>query len=75
MGEVTMMGQGLDFRRAKALVRESATMHWKKVVPFMIIIWPHFDYENLVLWTKQALLSITRSTKITITKVIERPNF
>lgn len=48
MGGVTMMGQGLNFHRAEALVRESTTMHWKKVVLFMIIIWPHFDYENLV---------------------------
>jgi len=75
MGGVTMMGRGLDFRRVEALMRESATMHWKKVVPFIIMIRPPFDYENLVPWTKQALLSITRSTRMSVTEAAERPNF
>ena len=75
MGGVTMVGRGLDFRRVEALMRESAAMHWNKVVPFIIMIRPPFDYENLVPWTKQALSSITRSTKMTVTEAAKRPNF
>lgn len=75
MGGVTMMGRGLDFRRVEALMRESATVHWKKVVPFIIMIRPPLDYDNLVPWTKQALLGITRSTKMTVTEAAEPPNF
>ena len=33
------------------------------------------DYENLVPWIKQALLSITRSIKMTVTEAAKRPNF
>jgi len=73
-GGVTMMGRGLDFRRAEALMRESAIMHWKKVVPFIIMIRATFDHENLVPWIKQALSSITRSTKMTVTEAARRPN-
>lgn len=72
--EVTMMGRGLDFRRAKALMREFAIMHWKKMVPFIIMIRASFDDENLVPWIKQALSSITRSTKMTVTKATRRPS-
>ena len=75
MGAVTMMGRGLDFRRAEALMRESTLMYWRKVFPFIIMIRPPFNYENLVPWTKQALLSITRSTKMTVTEAAERLNF
>ncbi len=69
-----MMGRGLDSRRTKALIEESATLHWKKVFPFIIMIRPPFRYVNLVPWTKQALLSITRSTKMTVTEAAERLN-
>jgi len=48
MGAVTMMGRGLDFRRTEVLMRESTLMHWRKVFPFIIMIRPPFDYENLV---------------------------
>ena len=73
-GGVTMMGRGLDFRRAEALMRESALMHWEKVVPFIIMIRPPFNYENVVPWTREALLSITRSIKMAVTEAAERPN-
>lgn len=73
-GGVTMMGRGLDSRRTKALMEESATLYWKKVFPFIIMIRPPFRYVNLVPWTKQALLSITRSTKMTVTEAAKRLN-
>lgn len=75
MGEVTMMGRGLNFRRVEVLMRESATMHLKKVVPSMIMIRPPFDYKNLVPWTKQALLSMTRATRMTVMEAAKRWNF
>ncbi len=50
-------------------------MHWRKVFPFIIRIRPPFNYENLVPWTKQALLSIRCSTKMTVTEAAERSNF
>ena len=75
MGGVIMMGRGLDFRRVEVLVRESATMHRKKLVPFLIMIRSSFGYENLVPWTKQVLLSITCSTRITVMKAAKYPNF
>jgi len=73
-GGVTIIGRGLDFRRAEALMRESAIMHWKKVIPFIIMIRASFDRENLVPWIKQALSSITRSTKMNVTEAARRPN-
>jgi len=45
------------------------------VFPFIIMIRPSFDYENLVPWTKQTLLSIKRSTRMTVTEAAECPNF
>ena len=39
------------------------------------MIRPPFNYKNLVPWTKQALLSITRFTRMTVTEAAERPNF
>ncbi len=43
-----MIKRGLYFHRAEALMREFVIMHWKKVIPFIIIIWSPFDYDNLV---------------------------
>ncbi|KAL2043407.1 hypothetical protein N7G274_003713 [Stereocaulon virgatum] len=51
-GGVTMMGRGLDFRRAERLMRESANIHGKKVVPFIVMIRPSSSHGNLVSWTK-----------------------
>jgi len=75
MGGITIIGRGLDFRRVKAPMRESATVYWKKVVSFIIMIRPSFNYDNLVPWTKQALSSIRRSTKMTVTEAAKPPNF
>lgn len=55
-------------------MRESAIIYLKKVVPFIIMIQVSFNRENLVPWIKQALLSITRSIKITITEAARRLN-
>ena len=69
------MRRGLNFRRVKALVRKSAIIYRKKLVPFLIMIRPLFGYENLVPQTKQALLNITRSIRITVIKAAEHLNF
>jgi len=37
-GRVTMMGRGLDFRRVESLFRDAASLHWEKLVPFVIMI-------------------------------------
>ncbi len=44
------------------------------MIPFIIIIRASFDRENLVPWIKQALSSITRSTKMNITEAARRLN-
>ena len=56
-------------------MRESANTHGKKVVPFIVIIRLSSNYENLLSWTKQALLSISRSTQITVKGAAQIPNF
>lgn len=68
------MGRGLDFRQAEGLLRESATTHWKKVFPFIIMIRPSFDYGNLVLWTKRVLSSISHSTQMTVREATKLSN-
>lgn len=73
-GRVIMMGRGLDFRRAEALVRDSVLMRWPKVVPFIIMIRALVDYENLISWITRTLLSIRSSTKMNVTEVASREN-
>ncbi|KAK3169327.1 hypothetical protein OEA41_008710 [Lepraria neglecta] len=63
---VTMMGRGLDFRRAEAQIRDSALIHCKKMVPFIVMIRAPVDYETLVPWTKQVLSNVMCSTRMDV---------
>ena len=69
---VTMVGRGLDFRRAEAQIRDSALMHCQKLVPFMIMIRAPVDYETLVPWIKQVLLNVMHSTRMSVMEGDER---
>ena len=75
MKEVIMMRRGLDFRRIEAFIRKFVIMHLKRVLSFIIMIQSFFDYENLIFWSKQILLNITRFIRMTITKAIEHSSF
>lgn len=56
-------------------MQESALMGRKKVFPFIIMIRPPFNRGTLVPWIKQALLSITHSTKMMVTEAAQCSNF
>lgn len=73
-GRVTMMGRGLDFRRAEALIRDTVLMRWPKVVPFIIMIRAPVDYENLIPWITRTLSNIRSSTKMNVSEVAPREN-
>lgn len=75
MKETIIIEWGLNFHWVEALMWESVIMHWKKVISFIIMIQSSFNYDNLVSWTKQALLSIMCSTKMTVTEAAEHSNF
>jgi len=73
-GRVTMMGQGLDFRRAEALIRDSALMRWPKVVPFIIMLRAPVKHVNQIPWITRTLSNIRRSTRMNVTEVGPREN-
>ena len=52
--EGTMVGQGLQSRRAEAL-RESLLIHSDSVVSSLIMIRASFDLTNLIPWNTQML--------------------
>ncbi|KAL2056554.1 hypothetical protein ABVK25_002948 [Lepraria finkii] len=72
---VTMIGRGLDFRRAEAQIRDSALIHCQKMVPFMVMIRAPVHYETLVPWIKQVLLlNVMRSTRMSVVEGDKRKN-
>jgi hypothetical protein len=74
VGELILMGGGVDSRRVEEFMQESAGMRPKKMFPFVIMIRPPlFGYGSLVLWAKMALLSVKRSTKMTVTEASDFP--
>lgn len=74
VGGVTMIGRGLDFRQAEAQLRDGILMHCPKLVPFVVMIRAPVSYEELVLWIKQVLSSVMRSTEMSVVEEGKREN-